>query len=245
MLVQSLKQRAPGWLAAGRRIYAVGDVHGCADRLQRLHAIIAADLDARPIGWARLIHLGDFLDRGPDSARAVAMLAAGAPTPQLEMVVLRGNHEQMMLDAMAGEPGALEAWRANGGDAALRSWSIKRPKHDREWATKLPLPDTDFLGATRVTHAVDGYLFVHAGVRPGVALADQVPDDLLWIRRPFLDSTGPLLPDAPGVAVVHGHTPEAMPIVTGNRIGVDTGAVRGGALTCAVLEAGEVAFLSV
>ncbi len=86
-------------------------------------------------------------------------------------------------------------------------------------------------------------MFVHAGVRPGVPLADQTPEDLLWIRERFLDHDGPLLPDAPGAAVVHGHTPVPRPTVTGNRIGVDTGAVTGGALTCAVLEGRTVRFL--
>jgi serine/threonine protein phosphatase 1 len=237
-------QSAPGWVAPGRRIYAVGDVHGCADRLDALHGSIAADLAERPIAAPLLLHLGDFIDRGLESAGVIARLAGGSPLPGVPMVALRGNHEQMMLDAITGDRGAIAHWRSNGGDAALRSWGIKAARKDRGWAADLPPQDYVFLRSLRLTYSVDGYLFVHAGVRPGVKLAAQVAEDLLWIRKPFLDSRGPLLPDAPGLAVVHGHTPEAAPIVTDNRIGVDTGAVRGGRLTCAVLEAAWVRFLS-
>jgi serine/threonine protein phosphatase 1 len=244
MLVPSLMQPAPGWVAPGRRIYAVGDVHGCAGRLDVLHAQIVADLAARPTTEALLVHLGDFIDRGPDSAGVIARLAAGSPLPGVPMVALRGNHEQMMLDAMTGDPAALDHWRSNGGDAALRSWGIKRPKQDGAWPSELPALDYAFLRALRLTHSIDGYLFVHAGVRPGIPLAAQTIEDLLWIRWSFLNSTGPLLPEAPGIAVVHGHTPERKPSVTSNRIGVDTGAVRGGALTCAVLEGRTVGFLA-
>ena len=235
---------APGWLAAGRRIYAVGDVHGCDARLGALHAVIAADLQRRPVPLPLLVHLGDFIDRGPDSAGVVARLAAGPPVPGLPTINLRGNHEAMMLAAMAGDPGAMADWRSNGGDQALRSWRIKAKKAGN-WVGELPSQHRAFLQGLGLIHVVDGYVFVHAGVCPGVALADQVPEDLLWIRRSFLLWPGPLFPDGPQYAVVHGHTPDPEPTVTANRIGVDTGAVRGGALTCAVLEGTEVGFLAV
>jgi serine/threonine protein phosphatase 1 len=238
-------QSAPGWIAPGRRIYAVGDVHGCADRLDTLHGLIMADLAERPVAEPVLIHLGDFIDRGPDSAGVIARLASGSPLPGVAMVALRGNHEQMMLDAISGDRDAIAHWRSNGGGPALRSWGIKAAKKDRDWAAELPPLDYAFLRSLRLTHCVDGYVFVHAGVRPGVEMAAQTAEDLLWIRKPFLESRGRLLPDAPGLAVVHGHTPEEAPVVTDNRIGVDTGAVRGGRLTCAVLEAAWVRFLSV
>ena len=244
MVVSLLKHPAPGWLAPGARIYAVGDVHGCAIRLDMLHALVAADLAARPAAAPLLVHLGDFIDRGPDSAGVIARLADSAPLPGVPMVALRGNHEQMMVEALDGLPGALDNWRDNGGDAALRSWGIKRPGKAKEWPASLPPAHVAFLRGLRLTYAVDGYLFVHAGVRPGVPLADQVPDDLLWIRRAFLDWPGLLLPESPRCAVVHGHTPQPAPVVTANRIGVDTGAVRGGLLTCAVIEGTEVGFLS-
>jgi serine/threonine protein phosphatase 1 len=231
MLVPSLMQPAPGWVAPGRRIYAVGDVHGCADRLDALHAL--------------LVHLGDFIDRGPDSAGVIARLASGSPLPGVPMVALRGNHEQMMLEAVTGDRGAIADWRSNGGNAALQSWGIRAAKKDRDWAADLPVLHYAFLRSLRLIHRVDGYVFVHAGVRPGVPLTAQTAEDLLWIRKPFLESRGSLLPDEPGLAFVHGHTPEAAPVVTDNRIGVDTGAVRGGRLTCAVLEGARVGFLSV
>ena len=250
MLVQTLAkapsmQPAPGWLGPGRRVYAVGDVHGCAARLDALHAMIAADFNSRPIRSPLLVHLGDFIDRGPDSAGVVHRLASGTPVPGLPMVALRGNHEQMMLDAMSGDPDIIDHWRGNGGESALQSWGIKRPKKDANWAAGLPAQHHAFLRGLGTTHALDGYLFVHAGVRPGVNFQEQREQDFLWIRRPFLISTGPLLPDAPRTAIVHGHTPEPSPVVTSNRIGVDTGAVRGGALTCAVLEGDQVGFIAV
>jgi serine/threonine protein phosphatase 1 len=238
-------QPAPGWVAPGRRIYAVGDVHGLADRLDAMHALIARDLAAQPVGEALLVHLGDFIDRGPDSAGVIARLAQGSPLHGLPMVTLRGNHEQMMLDALTGDRNAITHWRGNGGNAALKSWGIKNVKKDRDWSSELPAADYAFLLDLGLYHQVDGYVFVHAGVRPGVKLAQQSPEDLLWIRKPFLESHGPLLPEAPGLAFVHGHTPEDAPVVTDNRVGVDTGAVRGGRLTCGVLEGAWVRFLSV
>jgi serine/threonine protein phosphatase 1 len=245
MLVPSLMQPAPGWVTPGRRIYAVGDVHGCAERLDALHALIAADLAKRPVADARLVHLGAFIDRGADSAGVVARLAAGSPFPGVPMVALRGNHEQMMLTAMTGNRDAIAHWRSNGGDAALRSWGIKPSKAGRDWLSGLPASHVAVLRSLQLTHSIDGYVFVHAGVRPGVPLAAQVEDDLLWIRRPFLDSKGPMLPEAPGLVIVHGHTPTAAPSITRNRIGVDTGAVAGGKLTCAALEGALIRFLAV
>ena len=245
MLVPSLTLAAPGRLAPGRRVYAIGDVHGCAERLDALHRLIAADLATRPVAEALLVHLGDLIDRGPNSAGVVARLAAGSPITGVEMVNLRGNHEQMMLMAMGGDRRALAHWRGNGGDAALLSWGIKPAKAGPGWAASLPPAHAAFLAGLEVARVVDSYIFVHAGVRPGLPLAAQTEEDLLWIRKPFLKSSGPLLPDAPGLAVVHGHTPEPAPVITDNRIGVDTGAVGGGRLTCAVLQETGVGFLSV
>ncbi len=115
-----------------------------------------------------------------------------------------------------------------------------RPGGGRRWPAELA-----FLEALPLLHQVDGYVFVHAGLRPGVRLDRQSAHDMLWIREGFLDWRGPILPEAPGAAVVHGHTPARRPEVAGMRVGIDTGAVAGGALTCAVLEARTVRFLSV
>jgi serine/threonine protein phosphatase 1 len=236
---------SPGILTPGARVYAVGDVHGCAERLDTLHRVIAQDLARAPVARPVLVHLGDYIDRGPDSAGVVARLAAGSPLPGVPMVNLRGNHEQMMLDALTGDPDAARQWRGNNGDATLRSWGIQPKSRPSSWAEALPARDLAFLGGLRLFFRMDGYVFVHAGLRPGVQLLDQNPDDMLWIREAFLNSIGPLLPEAPTLVAVHGHTPEAAPVVTDNRIGVDTGAVRGGALTCAVLEGAQVRFLAV
>ncbi len=237
-------QPAPGWLDPGVRVYAVGDVHGCAGRLDALHNQIAADLAARPVAAPLLIHLGDYIDRGPDSAGVVARLAAGPPIPGLPTTNLRGNHEQMMLGSLRGDPGAVAHWKQNGAAATLESWGIAARAKPRTWEESLPVRHVDFLHGLALNHRVGGYVFVHAGFRPGVPFRLQNLDDMLWIRDEFLDCDGPVLPDLPDCAVVHGHTPVAAPEVLANRINVDTGAVRGGPLTCAVLEGRTVGFLT-
>lgn len=231
-------------LPPGRRVYAVGDVHGHLDRLQAVHAGIAADLAARPIADPALVHLGDLIDRGPDSAGVVAHVLAGVPG--LPVVNLMGNHERMLLDALAsGDADDADHWLRNGGWESLKSWGISPRTQVRDWEPLLPRPHVQFLQGLLPLWSTGGLLCVHAGVRPGVALADQAPDDLLWIREDFLDwpSAAPMLPDLPGTLIVHGHTPRPAPELRVNRLGIDTGAGRGGRLTCAVLEAGEVRFL--
>ena len=231
---------APASLPSGQRVYAVGDVHGCLDRLTALHALIAADLAERPVAQPVLVHLGDYVDRGPDSAGVVALLATGAPLPGLPTVNLMGNHEHMMLAALAsGETEATELWLANGAADSLHSWGVPRSAQPNDWAAHLPIPHLLFLRDLALRHRAGGYLFVHAGVRPGIKLDQQTRHDLLWIREPFLSSR-----QDHGAVVVHGHTPHPEPVVRPNRIGIDTGAVMGGMLTCAVLEADRLGFLT-
>ena len=235
---------APATLPPGHRAYAIGDVHGCMEQLAQLHHAIAEDLAARPIDAAVLIHLGDYVDRGPDSAAVVALLAAGPPIPGLRTVNLMGNHEHMMLDAVAsGKHEAAELWLANGGADTLFSWGVPRQVKPTDWAGRIPRPHLLFLRDLTMAHRLGPYLFVHAGIRPGVRLSQQVRQDLLWIREPFLSSKGEFLGE-PGMVVVHGHTPSREPVVRPNRIGIDTGAVMGGVLTCAVLEDERVGFLA-
>nr|WP_256476520.1 metallophosphoesterase [Siccirubricoccus soli] len=226
-------------MPAGHRVYAVGDVHGCAERLAALHRQIAADLAARPVARPLLVHLGDFVDRGPDSAGVLALLLAGPPAPGLPVVNLMGNHERTMLDALAGERAAITDWRFHGGREALASWGLDADADPAGWAEGIPLAHREFVAGLALSHAVGGYLFVHAGVRPGVKLAAQEPDDLLRIRHAFLNSEADF-----GAVVVHGHSPSRGPVVKANRIGIDTGAVFGRELTCLVLEADRLAFLS-
>jgi serine/threonine protein phosphatase 1 len=231
---------APASLPPGQRVYAIGDVHGCLDRLAAIHAMIADDLAERPAVEPVLVHLGDYVDRGPDSAGVVARLAEGSPVAGVPSVNLMGNHEHMMLAALAsGETDATELWVANGGADSLLSWRVPRSAQPKDWPGYLPKPHLIFLRDLALRHEVGGYLFVHAGVRPGIPLERQNRHDLIWIREPFLSSS-----ESFGAVVVHGHTPRQEPIVRPNRIGIDTGAVMGGVLTCLVLEDDRLGFIT-
>jgi len=233
---------APATLGPSLRVYAVGDIHGCLERLHALHAAIAADLAERPVARAVLVHLGDLIDRGPDSAGVVAFLSRGPrPAGITETVTLLGNHEALMLAALdAPEEGeAARLWVVNGGADALHSWRVPRQAEPKHWLAHLPPAHVAFLRERPLSLGLDGYLFVHAGIRPCVPVAQQERHDLLWIREPFLSSTADH-----GVVVVHGHTPRLAPEVRPNRIGIDTGAVMGGTLTCLVLEADRLGFLT-
>ncbi|WP_428486267.1 metallophosphoesterase family protein [Rhodopila sp.] len=230
---------APATLPPGQRIYAIGDIHGCLDRLVTLHEMITEDLADRPSGNVTLVHLGDYVDRGTDSAQVVDWLINGPPVPADEVVNLMGNHEQMMLAAVAGaDKDAPSHWLVNGGADSLLSWGIGRTVPPADWAARLPLQHLVFLRDLATNHRVGPYLFVHAGIQPGVPLDKQTRHDMLWIRDPFLNSR-----EDHGVVIVHGHTPKREPIVLPNRIAIDTGAVLGGALTCVVLEEDKLGFL--
>lgn len=231
----------PHRLPADERWYVVGDVHGHLRLLEAAHARIRADLAARPAARPRLLHLGDVIDRGPDSAGCIERLSGPSPLPGVPCLTLRGNHEQLMLRALDGERQAeIDLWLDNGGDLALESWGVKSSAPREEWRRAIPARHLRFLHDLPLSHRAGIYLFVHAGVRPGVAFKDQRPQDLLWIRDVFLRHRGPLLPEAPWTVVVHGHTPAPAPEVTSHRINLDTGAGKGGPLTFAILEGDEV-----
>jgi serine/threonine protein phosphatase 1 len=230
---------APATLPPGQRVYAIGDVHGCLDRLAAVHEQIAEDLATRPIDASVLVHLGDYVDRGLDSAQVVDWLSGGAPVPADRIVNLMGNHEDMMLQALPGtNKEANSTWLSNGGADSLLSWEISRKVPPAEWAGLIPEEHQAFLRELEISFRLGGYFFVHAGVRPGVPLEKQEKQDLLWIREPFL--SWKLSHDA---VVVHGHTPRQEPVVRLNRIGIDTGAVMGGILTCVVLEDDKLGFI--
>jgi serine/threonine protein phosphatase 1 len=231
--------RAPGALPPGRRVYAVGDIHGQRDKLTELHRLIAADLAARPARLAVLVHLGDYIDQGPDSAGVVAMLAGGFPVPGLPVIDLLGDHERMLLDALSGDRAAATDWLWAGGREALESWGLDPGMPREAWLTALPPDHVAWLRSLVLTHREGDYLFVHAGIRPGVKLADQTADDLVSIRQPFLSAEKDL-----GVIVVHGHSSVPSVRIGANRIGLDTGAGLGGSLTCAVLEDDVVAIIA-
>ncbi|MCR9136762.1 MAG: serine/threonine protein phosphatase [Alphaproteobacteria bacterium] len=217
--------------------YAIGDVHGRDDLLEQMHGRIAADRrdryrDAR----ATIVHVGDYVDRGPDSLAVIDRLRKGVTG--FETVCLKGNHEAMMLDCAVSDDRQLWSnWRANGGDATLRSLGLAGLSGGCD-SGRL----TQALGAARLawlrslplTHHNAAALFVHAGIVPGRPMELQAEHDLLWIRDGFLGSD-----DDHGFLVVHGHTPMAEPDVQPNRLGIDTGAVYTGRLTAAVLSETE------
>ena len=212
------------WPAA---IYAIGDVHGCLSQLRALEAAIASD--AAGIAGAKwMVTLGDLVDRGPDSAGVIAHVLAPAP-PGFTRICLRGNHEQMLLDFLA-DPDANGLWLAQGGEETLKSYGVRRALRSSSRAAalakKMPVAHREFLETLPVLLTAPGWAFVHAGLRPGVALDRQDDKDLIWIRGPFLDG-----PPIPGLRVVHGHTLVDEPEVLLARINIDTGCFASGRLT--------------
>jgi serine/threonine protein phosphatase 1 len=235
--------RAP----AGTRIYAIGDLHGRLDLLDEMHDLIRTDVGAAPRGQRRLVvYLGDYIDRGPRSCEIVARMLDNPMSPDFETVYLRGNHEDIMLGFLDFGTRA-GPWLRHGGRETLQSYGLDAPHHTAEdefpaareaLDKRLPPTHRAFLDATKVMHREGDYLFVHAGIRPGVKLEKQDPNDFMWIRHEFLDSEAKF-----GVCVVHGHTIEARPAITERRIGLDTGAYSTGVLSCAVIEDDTVRFL--
>ncbi len=233
----------PGRLRPGLRVYAVGDIHGHADLLGRIATLIDGDLAKSAPEAAVTVFVGDYIDRGPASAAVIDRLKRGDfPTP---IVTLRGNHEQMLLDTI-DDVDAMRDWLINGGLETAESYGLVL---DRRYAdpaafreallSALPKAHLDFLNNTALHYSVDGYLFVHAGIRPGVPMERQQPEDLLWIREAFHRS------DADhGKVVVHGHTPVAKPESLPNRINIDTGAFKTGRLTCLALDGDRRRFFS-
>jgi serine/threonine protein phosphatase 1 len=230
---------APASLRPGLRVYAVGDVHGCLDRLVALHWAITADLAARPVAESVLIHVGDYVDRGADSAGVIWLLSGTVAPPVTRRVDLQGNHELMMLRALEGENWAAEMWIENGGNTTLESYRVPPASLPAEWSLSVPLAHLQWMKTRELSHREGGYMFVHAGIRPGRKIYRQSPDDLLWIREPFLSSK-----EKHPFVIVHGHTPTDAPEIRSNRIGIDTGAAFGGRLTCLVLEENQLRFLT-
>ncbi len=183
---------------------------------------------------------GDYVDRGADTNGVIERLADGSPVPGTEMVNLMGNHENTMIEALNGE-------RAGGHRLAVHRraplagqlWRRSRSQPRETWRAHVPDSHMRFLRELKLMHREGGYAFVHAGVRPGVALEAQARDDLLRMRQPFLYSEMNF-----GAVVVHGHSPVKAPVIRHNRIAIDTGAVFGGEMTCLVLEGDQLGFLT-
>jgi serine/threonine protein phosphatase 1 len=234
----------------GSRLYAIGDVHGRADLLAELWDRLARDVAARRDGRRPcLVMLGDYVDRGPDSRGVLDRLMGAPPVPDMDRVCLMGNHEDMILRLLrrpGSKAGAASAaaWLDNGGLETLASYGL--PPGPAPAAADLPallaalLPDPHrrFLEGLRLSYRAGDYLFVHAGLTPGLPLARQDPASLMWIREPFLSS-----PASHGAIVVHGHSVAPHPEIRANRIGIDTGAYASGILTCLVIEGPHRRFL--
>lgn len=231
---------------AGTRVYAVGDIHGRRDLLEDILGQVERDAAAAAEPRKVVVFLGDYVDRGPDSAGVIDRLVAGPPAG-FEWVMLKGNHEEFMLRFLEAPSNGLP-WIMNGGDATLASYGALESRilfdpyeldalHEK-LTRRLPEAHRRFLDGLALTRVEGGYLFVHAGIRPGVPLAQQDPRDLVWIRDEFLASRADH-----GHVVVHGHTPMLKPQVRDNRIGIDTGAFQTGVLTALALHGTERRFL--
>ena len=226
-------------------IYAVGDIHGRTDLLKKIIAEIAGDIFKSGVHFhPTLIFLGDYIDRGPTSKEVISDLIAIKAQPELNVVCLMGNHEAMMLDVYDRGTGA-DLWLKHGGAETLKSYGIDIDPDSpapsdlrRRMRRAVPADHIAFLKSLPLMAVIGDYVFVHAGVRAGVALGDQKKGDLLWSR---LNSS---TVDAPGKTVVHGHTPVDQPLHTEGRISVDTGAYITGRLTAVRIANDRVSFLT-
>lgn len=216
-------------------VWAVGDIHGRLDLLVPLIEAIKADLSAAAAERKLVIFLGDYVDRGPESQGVVRLLAALSRDPSAEWHFLKGNHEETMVKFLT-DPSIGPQWCEYGGEATLRSYGLRIPdlKHrvaawthvSADLAHKLTPPERAFLEDQALSLSVGDYFFAHAGARPGEALDRQSAEDLMWIRRSFLDSEVEF-----EKVVVHGHTPTAQVHADHRRIGIDTRAYDSGVLT--------------
>lgn len=234
-------------MSGPERVYAVGDVHGQLEKLRAVHDAIGTDLSRRPVAEHAVVHIGDYVDRGPKSAGVIEFLRQGADEGR-PWINLLGNHDRMFLRYLAA-PGGRDArlreglWWLHeriGGVDTLRSYGLGLPDGageargaalHREAREKVPLLHFAFLAGLRRYWAWRGWFFAHAGVKPGVPLSAQAEDDLIWIRQEFLDSRADH-----GAVVVHGHSPVDEVEDHGVRIAIDTGAGYGGPLSCVAFE---------
>jgi diadenosine tetraphosphatase ApaH/serine/threonine PP2A family protein phosphatase len=200
--------------------FAIGDIHGCIGLLRALMVRIEREAAGEAF---KLVFIGDYIDRGPDSRAVVEELMALQQRMGDDVVFLMGNHEEQALYSVEHGTHA-GSWMFNGGDTTLADYRISE-------ARDLPVDHVAWLRALRLTHDDGRRLFVHAGVDPARPLDDQDPRDLVWIRQPFLSD-----PRDYGRLIVHGHTPQrtGKPDLRANRLNIDTAAVYGGALTAAV-----------
>jgi serine/threonine protein phosphatase 1 len=242
----SWKQPRAHAVPEGRRIYGVGDIHGRLDLLDRLLGQIDEDDCARGRAASEIVFLGDLVDRGPDSRGVVDRLMALGAGPR-PVRFLMGNHEQVFLRSLEGDVKALRFLIRIGGRETLLSYGVTEEEYGdlpyedlaRLAQERVPESHVRFLSAFEKWIEIGDYLFVHAGLRPGIAIAEQSTSDLCWIREDFLNHR-----DSFGRMVVHGHSITEGVDVRANRIGIDTGAFASGKLTAIGLEKEERWFLS-
>jgi serine/threonine protein phosphatase 1 len=244
-------ERCNASVPPGSRIYAIGDIHGRLDLLDKMMGLIEGDLAVREEAQTTLVFLGDYIDRGANSKGVVSRLIAGFPAG-FATIFLKGNHETLLLNFLE-RPGFGLNWLYNGGDASLLSYGVEADAiKNAYWAgapgllqvytlfnERLPEDHLRFYRSLKLFYRAGGYFFSHAGVRPGVPLERQKENDLIWIRDEFLSH-----PHDFGAVVVHGHTPANAPEDLYNRIGIDTLAFYTGRLTAVGLEGSRRWFLS-
>lgn len=242
-LFKSKAKRKPH-LPEGLRFYVVADIHGSETALVDVFARIDADMAAHRSRRCVQIFLGDYVDRGPATRQVLDRLIARARS--YEILMLRGNHEELFL-SFYEDPSVLGSWRQYGALQTLTSYGLRPPLNptpeeqrqlSEQFARAVPPEHRALLQGLPSFFNCGDYYFVHAGVRPGVALKDQKDEDLLWIRQDFLLYEGTL-----EKFIVHGHTPVKEPEVHPNRINLDTGAYATGRLTCLVLEDDKQSFI--
>lgn len=228
----------------GLRLYAIGDVHGRADLLTRMHGLIRADLADNPVHDWRIIHLGDYVDRGPASKEVLNFLIEAREKDERNLV-LAGNHDVSFLDFLAlAEPDGVFA--NNGGRETALSYGVEIDFRDPQSVDEgyvalsgaVPQAHVEFIRHMPRALAFGDFFFCHAGIRPGVPLDRQDPEDLIWIRRAFLDWKEPF-----EKVVIHGHTPLETIEVRPNRVDVDTFAWRSGRLSAIVIEGAAKRFI--
>ncbi len=230
----------------GSVIYAIGDIHGRLDLLNQILVEIERDLESTG-AVARMVFLGDYVDRGPNSRGVIDRVAKLRRALPDNVVALKGNHEDMFLSFLS-DPTVGPTWVMHGGRETLMSYGVQAPRQRNDtagWlqtqaalAEALPADHLEFFKSLSLSYVAGDYVFVHAGVRPGVAMEEQTAHDLLWIRRPFLDVDEPI-----DRVVVHGHSANTTPKVTSGRIGIDTGAYATGVLTALRLHGEDQRFL--
>ena len=238
------RRRKRPHLPRGVRVYAVGDIHGRFDLLEQLLEKIDRDVAARPCPRPVEIFLGDYIDRGPGSRDVLERLIARSKSH--ETITLKGNHETFPLEFLKN-PVVLAEWRNFGGLQMLMSYGSQPAMNPdtaeqielaQKFRAALPPAHATLLATMPHTFTLGDFFFVHAGVKPGIPLAKQTEEHLLWIKEEFL-----LSDDDHGKMIVHGHTPVAEPDFHPNRINIDTGAYATGKLTCLVIEGDHTAIL--